>query len=104
MTNNSFLAELALANFEIKVKDHREKIFRMESAIRWEQQKQRYLSSLAVLLESAHLEKQELHYVLIGIFDDDPETLLKKIKFVNDRMPEARDPRKQFAQRMNILG
>lgn len=104
MSLNSFLSELALANFDIQVKEQKNKLWKLQESVRWEQQKQRFLSSLCVLLESTQLQKEELRYVLTGISEDGPEVLLEKIKFVNDRLPEVRDPRKQFVERQKILG
>lgn len=95
-----FLAQLALATFEVEMKREAEKIYKMEEALRWEKRKQSFRSSLSVLLESADLTRREMRYVMTDIKEDGPDELLQKIRFVTDRMSENPDPAKQFKERM----
>lgn len=100
---NSFLAEIALAGFNCEIKRNEEKLDRLRQAIRWEEQKQSFRSTLSVMLESAQLSRKELNHVLTGIADDGPDQLLEKIRFVADRLPAQRDPRKLFAERCEVF-
>ena len=103
MTMTNFLAEIALASFEAEINANAEKIRHMEAAIRWERQKQSMWSSLSVMLQSAQLSRKELNSVIAGLKDATPDELLEKIQFVADRLPEVRDPRKQYTERCRVF-
>ena len=101
--NTAFLADLALAGFNLEIKHQEGKVLAMEEAARWERLKQNLRSKLSVMLESAKLSRKELNFVLYGVADADPDQLLEKIRFVVDHIPEAADPRRQFTERCKVM-
>lgn len=102
MSLNSFLAEIALANLDIEIRSQKEKVWRLESSVRWEQDRQKKLSTLSVLLQSANLTRKELNFVLTNVRDATPDELLKKIRFVSERIIEN-DPAKMFRNRCEVF-
>lgn len=99
---NGFLADIALAGFNAEIKRNEEKLRHTERSLIWERQKQSFRSTLSVMLQSAQLTRKELNFVLADVNDASPDELLKKIRFVTERMPEVADPRRQFADRCKI--
>ena len=107
LVNNStfqgFLATLALSKFEHDIKAQEEKVFALESAVRYEKYKQDFMSTLMVLLEYADLDRRELNFVLSDIEEATPDEIKSKIQWVSNRLGEHPDPKKQFELRSKLL-
>lgn len=99
---NGFLAEVAFAGFNAEIKANEAKIRYMERSLLWERQKQSYRSTLSVLLQSANLTRKELNFVLADVREATPDELLKKIRFVSERITEN-DPAKMFRNRCEVF-
>lgn len=102
LDNDLFLNDLALAEFEADLKIEKEKSAYRNRSIVWEKIKQEKLSWLLVLLEQAYMTRQEHNWVVFGIENDNIEELIKKIRFVNQYLPDP-SPKKQFELRVKLL-